>query len=159
MPSAVTDSRTQAVIESMSEKSQELAASAKRKRFQFRRRTKMPFRVRLLLFSVIFGVLLFAYLLDFFAGGALGPQVNSWTDSMTDSAIHAFCATMADITGSDWSGRELALSRLLLMGPVSYILFAFAIALITAGITALVWSRYATKHALDDGTSNFLPND
>lgn len=159
MGTAISDSRTQAVLEATNEKSQELASAAKKKRFRFRRRTKMPFRARLLLFTLVFGGLLFAYLLDFFAGGQLGIQINNWTDSVMDSSIHAFCAAMADFTGSDWSGRELALSRLLLLGPISYVLFAFVMALVVAGIAAIIWSYHATRHALDDGTSNFLPND
>lgn len=117
----------------------------------------MPFRVRLLLFATIFAILLFAYLLDFFAGGALGVTVNDWTDGIVNSAIHAICASAADIAGSDWSGRELALSRLLLLGPISYALISFIVSLVISGIVSLIWSVHATRHALDDGTSNFLP--
>lgn len=152
-----TDSRAQAVIEEACNKRAELDAATKKKRFQFKRRTRMPFRLRLLVFAAIFAALLLVYLLDFFAGGTIGSSVNAWTDSMMDSAIHGICATAADFTGTDWSGRELALSRLFLLGPISYAVFAFVIALVAAGIAALIWGHYATKHALDDGTSNFLP--
>lgn len=159
MPSMTSDSRSEAVLESVHEKSRALSEAAGRRRFVFRKRTRMPFRARLFLFAAIFGGLLLAYLLDFFAGGQLGIQVNAWTDQVIDGTVHGICAAMADVTGTDWSGRELALSRLLLLGPTSYVLFSFFVALVIAGIAALAWSWHATKHALDDGTSNFLPND
>lgn len=154
---AGNDSRAQAILEEASRQREELDASTKKKRFQFKRHTKMPFRLRLALFAFVFALMLMFYLLDFFAGGNMGIALNDWTDSMMDSAIHGICATAADITGSDWSGRELALSRLLLLGPVSYVVFSFFVSLVIAGIAALIWRYYATKHARDDGTSNFLP--
>lgn len=152
-----TETRTAAILRVAKEQKDALDSASKRKRFQFRRRSKMPFKLRMAVFSVIFGIMLLSYLLNFFAGGALGVAANAWTDSLAENGIHIFCASAADLTGSDWSGRELALFRLLTLGPISFVLFCFTVSLIVTGIIATIWSYKATKRSEDDGTSNFLP--
>lgn len=155
--SSATDSRAQAVLDNMSEKSKQLAEETRRRRFVFRRRTKMPFRARLCAFVLIFAAGLLFYVFDFCQGGSAGIALNNWTDTLADNAIHFVCASAADILGGDWSGRELALYRLFTLGPVSYIVFCFVVALVISGVMALIWSWRATRNALDDGTSNFVP--
>lgn len=155
VPSAET--RTTAILRVAKEQKDALDSVSKRKRFQFRKRSKMPFKLRMVVFSVVFGIMLLSYLLDFFAGGSLGVAANAWTDSLAENGAHIFCATAADLTGTDWSGRELALFRLLTLGPISFTLFCFTVSLIVTGVIATIWSYKATKRSEDDGTSNFLP--
>lgn len=150
------DARTDAILALVRDQKTDIDIVTKRPIIQLRRRSKMPFKLRVLTFALLFGSILFAYLLDFFAGGAVFATLNSWSDSIVESAIHGFCATAADITGSDWSGRELALYRLMTLGPVSFSVLAFAFSLLITGIIAIIWSAKATKASEDDGTNNFL---
>lgn len=154
-----SDGRTSAILRNAKEQKDVLDQMVTRKRFQFRKWSKMPFKLRLGTFAAIFAAILLVYLLDFFAGGNLGIALNAWTDSLVENGIHAFCAAMADITGSDWSGRELALFRLMTLGCASFVFFAFITSLAAAGIIAIIWSYNATRRSEDDGTSNFMPEN
>lgn len=158
MQQAGTDSRSIAVMDDAKKKSQVVAATT-RHHISFRKLKTMPFRLRLLLFCILFAALLVIYTIGFLSGAPVIADVNAWTDSLLDSGIHLVCATAADITGDDWSGRELALSRLLLLGPLSYTILSFLASIVATGVVAIVWSAHATLRAEENGTSNFIPND
>jgi hypothetical protein len=97
-----------------------------------------------------------AYTIDFCIGGNWGAALNNWTDSAITASINGLCAFIGLITGSDWSGRGVALERLLTLGPTSFIMLAFVVAIVLCVVVSTIWLHSATKRAEEDGTSNFL---
>lgn len=150
------DTREQAILSSTIAESTSLRESMDKKRFQWKRRTKMPYKIRMMIFAAILAVLMAAYFISFGLGNPIGAYVSMICDNISKLLAEDLFGIIGALMGRDMSEHAIPLQRLLTLGPISFIIFATTLSLVISGIIALVWSRMATKRALDDGTSNFV---
>lgn len=149
------EEREDAIIHETHTEFKDLQDQIKRKRFAFRRRVKMPFKLKTILFSLVFACLLFVYCIAFALDNPLGALINDFTDGIILGLIDWLFGFIGNILNTDWSERAIPLHRLFTLGPISYVIISSIFAFIITGILALTWSYIATYNALDDGTSNF----
>lgn len=150
------DTREQAILSSTMAESATLRESMNKRRFQWKRRTKMPYKLRMMIFAAILAVLMAAYFISFGLGSPIGAYISMICDNISKLIAEELFGIIGMFLGRDMSEYAIPLQRLLTLGPISFIIFATTLSLVISGIIALVWSHVATKRALDDGTSNFV---
>ena len=121
-----------------------------------RRRTKLHYRKRTLLFLAILFVFLLVYVLMFLYDNPMGDALNDWTDSIIAPVFTWLMTGIGGLLGRDWSDMGGVFAKISTLGPLSYIVVSAVIAFAISAIVAWVYGHYKTKGTLDDGTPNFV---
>ena len=122
------------------------ASNDKRMRIDKRDCKNKKYAAKLVVFSTAFGVLFLVYMVSFINGTDLGLIMNNATDSFIDSFIGAVLGDGA---------KANALSSVMTLGPISYVVVSGAIAFIVS-LLASRWCSNKIRYRLSDGTRNLV---
>lgn len=122
------------------------ASNDKRMRIDKRDGRNKKYVAKLAAFSVTFGILFLVYIVSFINGTDLGLSMNNATDSLIDSFI-------GTVLGD--GSKANALSSVMTLGPISYIVISGVIAFIVS-LFASRWCSNKIRYRLADGTRNLV---
>lgn len=136
-----------AIMESISTEANTIEKSS---RFHIRKRTRIGYHKRVLVFIIVYMLLLLPYMASFIHDGSMGPALNETTDNIV-TGLTSILLEAASISQSHID----TILKLATFGPMSVIISATVLAIILTMIITSVTTHIRTKHALDDGTPNF----
>lgn len=149
-----TDNRDELIWRKTMDETNKINEGKKKKLLSFKKRTKLPFKIRVLIFAVLLTVSLFAFFVSFATGSDIGSAFNNITDNIMTMFSEWLFGVLGFLFGRDLSNAAVPMVRLVTLGPISVVLVLSFISLVISGIIALIWSYFHTRSSINDGTPN-----